>query len=491
MKKKNDLLKAIGILFLVYVVLSWIIPTGSFSSGSFVKGTTSPLGIFDVLRYPIVALTSSVFVLNALIILFIGGLYGVLNKTEAYGAFVSSLAKRLKGKEKRFLVISILVFSILTSLTALTLPMFVLVPFFVAVILLLGYGKITALFSTVGAILVGNMASTYGFNINGYVSYFFGTNINKMIGYRLGFFVLVVGLLIFVTLKSAKLEKNVSAKKKGKKEKEETIVSETKEIPFLELHEKTKKSIVPMITIVGFVLVLALVGMYNWANVNTKFTFFNNIHEAITDFTIGKTAIFKNLLGSIDPLGFWTNYELAILLVLASLLIGWIYNVKFKTVVEAFVEGMKKMLPVAVYTMIASIIFLLMNSNSNGGTYFNTIANGILGFTKTYDLGNVANVSINGLIAFVGGLFFNDFPYLINALTSQLTTLYKNTTLIGLIYQSIHGLVMLVAPTSIILVAGLKYLNISYTEWLKNIWKYVVMAFVAILFILIMAMLLV
>lgn len=491
MKKKNDLLKAIGIFFLVYIVLSWIVPTGYFSSGSFTKGSTSPLGIFDILRYPIVTLTSSVFVLNALVILLIGGLYGVLNKTEAYGAFVSRIAKKFKGKEKSFLVISILVFSILTSLTALTLPMFVLVPFFVAVILLLGYGKITALLSTIGAILVGNMASTYGFNINGYISYFFGTDINKMIGYRLGLFVLVVGLLIFVTLKSAKMIKGEISKKKGKKEKEETIVSEKQEIPFLEVKEKSKKSIVPMLIIFGLMFVLTLVGMYNWANVNAKFTFFNNIHEAITDFTIGNTAIFKNILGSIDPLGFWTNYEFAVLLIVTSFLIGWIYNVKFKDMVRSFIDGMKEMLPVAFYVMIASIIFLLMNSDSSGSTYFNTVANGILGWTKTYDLGNFVNVLMNGLIALIGGLFFNDFPYLINSLTSQLSSLYKDTTLIGLIYQSIHGLVMLVAPTSVILVAGLKYLNISYTEWLKNIWKYLLMAFIAILIILILAMLLV
>lgn len=490
MEKKNKygLIKAIGIFFLVFVVLSWFVPTGYFSSGSFVKGTTSPLGIFDILRYPIVTLTSSVFVMTAIVILAIGGLYAVLNKTGVYGKFVENVAKKFKGKESWFLVISILVFTILTSLTALTLPMFVLVPFFVAVILLLGYGKITALMSTVGAILIGNMASTYGFNVNGYVSYFFSVDINKMIGYRVLFFVLLVAVLMFFVLRMSKIKKVEKTEKKGKKKEE--VKEEKKEIPFLEVEGSKKKSAVPMIIIIVFMMVLVLVGMYNWTNTFKNFTFFTDIHEAITEFSIGGFAIFKNILGSIDPIGYWANYELTIMLVLASLVIGWIYGVKFKDIVSSFIEGAKKMVPVAIYTMIASIIFLLMNSGtSDGSSMYNTMADGMLNLTKTHSLDNFINVGINGVIATIGGLFYNDFPYMLNSLYGQLTTIYKDASLIGLIYQGFHGLVMLLAPTSVVLVAGLKYLDVPYTDWLKNIWKIALTALAVLIIILIIVLL--
>ena len=142
-------------------------------------------------------------------------MYGVLNKTGVYSKIVEGIASKFKGK-KTFLVITVLVFSLLASLTGLSLPLFVLVPFFVAVILSLGFSKITALLSTVGAILVGNMGSTYGFNINGYISYFFGNNINSSILYRIILFVvLLVCLLVFV-LKTSKIDK--TKKKTTKKE---------------------------------------------------------------------------------------------------------------------------------------------------------------------------------------------------------------------------------------------------------------------------------
>lgn len=492
--KKYTLLKAIGICFLVFIVLSWIIPTGYFSGGSFVKGETAPLGFFDILRYPIITLSSSVFILNAIVILFIGGLYGVLNKTGVYGKFVTTIAKKFKGKEQWFLVISILVFTILTSLTALTLPLFVLVPFFVAVILTLGYRKITALVATVGAILVGNMGSTYGFNVNGYVSYFFGTDINKMIWYRVLLFVLLVGVLIYMTIKMSRLSKTeVKAKKTTKPRKGKEEIEEIKEeIPFLTVEEGKKKSAMPMVIVMILLVIVSLVGMFNWANTNPNFTFFNDIHEAIQDFKIGGYALFKNIIGAIDPIGYWSNYEFSILLVLASLLVGWIYSVKFKDMVKAFFDGTKKMLPVALYAMIASIVFLLMNRDgSNNSSIFATITNGILGWTNAYELNNLVNVGMHGVLATLGGFFFNDFPYLLNAIASQVGSLYKDTTLIGLIYQGFHGLVMLIAPTSVVLVAGLKYLEIPYTEWLKNIWKYLLAAFVILLIVLVIVLLLI
>ena len=49
---------------------------------------------------------------------------------------------------------------------------------------------------------------------------------------------------------------------------------------------------------------------------------------------------------------------------------------------------------------------------------------------------------------------------------------------------------MLILPVSVVLVAGLKFLNVSYKEWIKYIWKLLLQLFVAIiLFGLILSML--
>ena len=175
--KKNGILKALGIVFLIYVILSWIIPTGYYNNSVFTTSTIDPVGLVDIIKYPIVALTSSVFVLTAICFITIGGLYGVMKKTGLYSNLVDSVCAKFKGNEEIFVILSTFVLALLSSLTALTLPIFVFVPFIVGVLLLMGYDKITALLSTVGAILVGNMATTYGFNIAGYICYFYNIKI--------------------------------------------------------------------------------------------------------------------------------------------------------------------------------------------------------------------------------------------------------------------------------------------------------------------------
>lgn len=464
--KKNGILKALGIVFLIYVILSWIIPTGIYSNETFTTSSTAPVGLFDLIRYPIINLTSSVFVLTAVVLLFIGGIYAVLNKTGAYANLVKKVADKYKEKGEVFLTISILLFALLSSLTALVLPLFAFVPFFITVILLLGYNKITALLSTVGAILVGNIGSTYGFNINGYLSYFYDTDINASIWYRLGLFLaLTVALIIFVVK---------TAKKVGKKE-------EIKEIPLYE-DSKTKNKPTAMIILFILMMIISLIGMFNWYY-SFGIELFDNVYSSITEFEINGYPIFANLIGSISAIGYWSNYEFALMLVLTALIIGKVYGLKLKDIVESFVDGCKKMIPVAVVSIMANIIFLIMNSSDTGYTFYATICNWL--FTLTDKL----SIITTAIASMIGGLFYNDFPYMINAVVLQVLALEPDLNIISLVQQVFHGLVCLVAPTSVILVAGLTYLNVSYKEWFKNIWKYLLLVLAIIIVVLVIMVL--
>ena len=262
--------------------------------------------------------------------------------------------------------------------------------------------------------------------------------------------VLVSGLLIFTLLKTAKLNKTAE-----------------NNIPLYEdsakkVNGKTAKPFIIMFIVTMLVLII---GMFNWNGV-FKIELFNNILTSIQGFKIGDYAIFANLLGSIPAVGSWTNYEIGVVLIINAFIIGRLYGLTWSEIVNSFVEGMKKMIPVAVWTMAVSILFLLMNTNSSGYTMYNTISNSILGLT---DKLNVFTMSLTTLI---GSILYNDFPYLLSALYAPITSLYTNFSLIGIITQIIHGIVQFIAPTSVILVAGLTYFDIPYTEWLKKLWKF-------------------
>lgn len=447
MKTKN-LLKALLIVFLTYVLLTLIIPTGYFSSGEYVKDAITPIGLFDIIRYPIITLTTSILVLDAIIILLIGGFYGVLNKTGAYQNLIDKIVKRFKGKEKLFIIITVLLFTILSSLTALNLPLLILVPLFSTVLILLGYSKFTAMISTIGSILIGNLVSTYGYGVAGYIT-FFTNDVNDSIVYKLALFILVVGLLIFTVLKSAKINNK----------KEEPIL-------YNKISSKDyKKSTGLTITII-LMMIIVLVGMVNW-NGLFGITLFSDLQGKLLDITIKGYPIFSMIIGAMYEMGAWTNYELAVILVLITFIIGKVYKLNCKEIVESWMEGAKKLVPVAIIALVVNLLLVVMNTTSTGYTIFPTIANYLFNLTEGF------NAITFGFITFIGGILYNVFPYFLSPIYDPLASIYSTSaSVMGIVAQSIHGLVQFIAPTSVLLVIGLKMFDIDYKEWLKNTYKF-------------------
>ena len=469
--KKNSIMKAIVITFFVYILLSWVIPTGSYQNGVFTKGTTSPVGISDFLIYPISTSITSIFVLSALVILLIGGLYGVMNKTGVYQNIVEGASEKFKGSEKSFLVISILLFAVLASLTTLILPLFILVPFFIAVILKLGFNKITAFLSTVGAILVGCMGSTVGYNVEGYnfVNYFFNLKTTENLGFKILLLVLLVVVLLIYVLKTSSI-----TAKKGKKTAEEV------EIPLYKKEEKSKKSSTALIVISVISFVIIMVAMFNWSGaLGKEKTIFDTWYTNLIETKVNGYPLFANLLGSVKQFGYWTNYELAMAIALVTLIIGFVYNLKFKDTYEAAVEGMKEILPVAVVSVFANILLLVVNSAS--ATFVTTIYHSFFTAVKGF---NFMTMTVAGLIGSIG---YSQFPYLMNSIYDPVNALYaKSIPEAAFILQAIYGFTMLLVPTSVGLVIGLKYLGISYKEWLKENWRLLLSLFATALIVIIL-----
>lgn len=486
-KKSLDILVAIGIAFLIFIVLSYIVPVGYYSSATYVGGETEPVGLVGIFMDPIYAI--AIFIQYLVVFLAIGGLYAIMNKTGVYTRIVDGVAKKFENKKTLFLIISIVSFALLASLSGLPLVLFTLVPFFAAVILLLGYDRVTALASTVGAILVGLMGSTYG---NGLVFVsFFGLNANNAIIYKFVFLAVLVFLLVmFVVMKSKKTEtiEKVENEKttKSKKTKKEEVVEEKKkiEIPFYDEKSKNKKSCVPLIVIFSVLFVLSIVGMFNW-----YYTFnidiFNKLSNLISEFKVGGVAILSSILGNFTEIGQWGNYDFVALLVFTTIIIAWIYSIKPSEAIETYFDGIKSMLKTAIYVALACVIFAIMINGQNG-TISVTISNFILGLSKTF---NVLLVTLSGMI---GGFFYGDFPYLVSGMYGAVGV-YEAAVLpvVSILLQASYGFAMLVLPVSVVLVAGLKFLDVSYREWLKYIWKLLLQLFVIIiLFGLILSMIL-
>lgn len=105
---KRNLLKAIGISFFIFVILSWIIPVGTYTSGKLSTTGISPVGLGDLFDMPISSIVT--FALYGVIFAVIGGFYGVAEKTGAIDKVVNRLANKYEGKGNKFLVLTTVLF---------------------------------------------------------------------------------------------------------------------------------------------------------------------------------------------------------------------------------------------------------------------------------------------------------------------------------------------------------------------------------------------
>jgi uncharacterized ion transporter superfamily protein YfcC len=462
--KRNDLLKAIGIGFLILVVLTWFITAGAFSSGTYAASSVEPLGFFNILKAPVSTIGN--YATYGLYILAIGGLYGVLKATGAYDVLVDELVNKFNDNRKKFMLITTILFAVLSALTSLQYILLLLVPVFIAVMLELGYSKLSAFMSTFGAILVGNIGAVYGFNVAGYLNYYFSLNINANIWFKLILLVVLVGLLIFFITKyeansdiKAKVETKVKQDvKKGTKKVKNAVIKKEK------LTVKNDVSSTPMIVIMIVLVLALLVACFNWSYA-ISFKGFETLYTSISNITW-----LKNIIGTVDPIGYWSIAEGIALILIASLLVGWVYRLKLRETANAFIKGARTMVSTALLASLASIVIYSTLGASSGNNIYFTIENAILGLSSSF------NALQTMLASVVGGLFINDFTYFVGYMATPLKTVFTDSTVysaLALIMQTMHGLTMLVLPTSVVLVIGLSYLEIPYKEYLKYIWKFV------------------
>ncbi len=458
---KYSLLKVLGISFLIFAILTWIVPAGSFSGATYSEYSdqTMPVGLFGLFINPLYSF--GIFAQYFLLFLSIGGLYGILNKTGVYGRLVEKISKKVVKHKGLAIIIIAFLFALISALFGNQIVLFLLVPFALAILINAGFSKVTSLATTVGSIIVGVAGSIFGNDVIA-VSFFGEEPFNGTLMKVIFFAIITVLYILFLLYQSGLL------KKKNKKSVTENLETTKEEV--IPLYEKaeSKKSLVPLVIMLIILLVLVLVGCLNW-DYTFGVSYFTDL-----DSKISEIGWLSKLFGFLPVIGYFGNYDVAAIILLFTFLIKWIYSIKFDEFIDGFVDGVKQMIKPAVYSIFASIIFAFMvNNNYNIST---TISNSILGINDKF------YVLTMTLLGFVGGYFFNDLPYLINSIYGAVDTYgVTNVPVMMILLQTGYSIAMLCLPVSVVLIAGLKYLNVSYKEWMKYIYKFLLLMFVLVI----------
>ena len=447
--KKHDLFKIIGLSTILVIILTWIIPAGQIAEGGIVSQGLTRIGINDGIIYSLLALYYFAIIVTLLIV--VGGFYEILGKTKGYRALIDKATKLLKGKEIPFVLITSFVFAGITAISTEIYHLFVFIPLIITIILKLKMSKITALCTTFGSILIGVLGSVYGFFIFESIEYYFTLTYNTAIVYRIILF--AVTYIVFNIFNVLYIKKTI-----GKNLKEEKTTDK------FEVAKAGKNDKVwPILIVLGVVAVLQIIGYVNWSSA-FNIDIFNTFHEWLTSLSIGDHTIVSYILGTSSAFGAWDLYVIQIILIIASIVLAVMYKINIDEFIESFMTGAKKMsrtivLILMIFTIcVLSVMYPVMP----------TVTDWLMNITKTF------NVYFAALATFITSLFSVEFRYVSLSMAEFMTTNFTDTapSLIAITMQAVYGLVQFVAPTSIFLVAGLSYLDISYKKWLSYIWKF-------------------
>lgn len=295
-------------------------------------------------------------------------------------------------------------------------------------------------------------------------------------------FVVCLGVLLLFLLTRKPAKRKVKKTKTSKTTTKNDTVEEVKEDKYLLFYEGTsKKKVWPMITVVSVLVLLTLIGMYNWAGA-FDVKVFSDINKAISSFKINNYALFADLIGTNNAffqfeIGKWGFYNFILLLLLSSLIIAKSYKLTMKDAFDGFKQGMIELLPTALVVVLANLIYLviIVTFTSNKPLFFNNIAHTILGTSKKLNFFKL------GFTTVLGSTMFNELPYLAMILQQPLVALYSSVSgLVQVILSSVFGFMMLILPTSPILVAGLGLSDLSLKDYFKGSYKVLIGLLIAI-----------
>ena len=436
-------------IILVIAVLTFVLPAGQYeynAEGEPIAGTYHTIpsngqGLDAVVLAPLQGLYEAIEI--AVFILTVGGFLGVMGKTGAIDAGIAAIIRKLKGREKLLIPILMCAFALGGTTFGMAEETIAFYPLLLPVMLSAGYDAITA----VAVILLGAGAGVLGSTVNpfatGIAAGFAGVSLGEGIVLRLVILAASLVVAIFFVMRYGERVRAHPEKSLLRRQREGDIRRfVTAQTPDAAVMTPRRRA------------ALILFGL----------TFAVMIYGVIPFEDMGITLL--------PTLGWWF-LELAALFVVASVVVGLVYGLPEVDIAEGFVHGAGELLGVSFIIGISRGITVVMN---NGG-----ITDTILhwGEESLTGMGSVPFVLVSYLIYLV-------LSFLIPS-TSGLATLSMpimapladfsgvGRDLVITVFQSASGLVNLVTPTSAVVMGALAIGRVPYHQWLKFVWKLLVL----------------
>jgi len=444
-----------GLIILV-AALTWIIPAGQYQrtfndalerevpvAGTYAPADPAPQGIFDVIMAPIGGLynpaTNQANAIDvAVFVLVIGGFIGVIASTGAIDSGISRAMTALKGREKWMIPVLMALFAFggtTYGMAEETLAFYVLL---IPIMIAAGYDAVTA----VAIILLGAGVGVLGSTVNAFATVIASDAAGIPFTQGMVLRLVILGLcwlacVIYVMRYAERVRLDPSA----------SFVYDRKaenEAHFLAAHQGETR----------------------------EFTGLHKIVLAIFGLT------FVVMIWGVLKGGWWMG-EMSGLFLASSILVGLIARPGEEKFVNAFVNGARDLLGVALIIGLARGIVVVMDAGKITDTILHWAEVSVAGLPQVVFINVIywIEVLLSFFVPSSSGLAVLSMP--IMAPVADFASVGRD--LVVTAYQSANGLVNLINPTFAVVMGALAIGRVPYERWLRFMWPLLVILTVIIM----------
>ena len=424
------------LMMIVAVLLTWIIPSGEFERvkdevskqsiiipGTFKYIENNPISLFKISVYIMKGLAKASDIVFLVII--VGGAFNIIIETGMFQSFAGRLTKVFSNKE----VLIIPAFSTIFALACTTMGVNTFIGFApIAVIIArsIGYDAIVGVSMVALGGAIGFSTGTFNPFTTGVAQSLAGLPIFSGLGYRfvcLVVFLVVTNIYIIWYAKKVKANPESSVVYEMEQENKKIEVSEKQ-------HDKIEGRHYLVLLIVIACFVLLVYGSQNWK---------------------------------------WKLQENAAMFIWMGVLSGFAYGFGPSKIAEEFTKGAKKLVYGALMIGMANGISLILTDGKILDTTVQYLG-GLLVTLPSYLQAAgmfLMQLLINGLITSGSGQAAATMPIMLPV--ADIIGITKQTTVLAFNFGD--GLSNYILPTSSALMGFIAMVGISYSNWMKFMWK--------------------
>lgn len=461
-------------------VLTWFINGGEYSvddAGRAIAGTYSeiqsrPQGIWDIIMAPIVGMigndTVSGAIAISLNIMLFGSFLKMMDEIGSINFFLKRVAIKNKKNYHKLIVILVVIMGVFGTVQGAYEEGFVYLLMFLPIILALGLDTMVAVMIVIFGTQGGCISSIVNPFATGIASGIAGISPGDGMLMRIVIFVVFMAIISFYICRYADKIKNDITKSPQYFRREKDL----KEFPVADdenIVMSGQQKIVLYIFIATFLIMI--ISLIPWTSLNSNWTFFVDFTNWLSNLPILGMVLGQNIV----PLGEWYFNEINGLLIVATLLSGFVMKFSVDKTINILITGAAGLVSTAFIVPLARGIQVIMN----GGMITPTILN--FGEKTLSSLPSVIFVIVCLVFYFIMASFIPSSTGLAAATMSIMAPLaifagVKEEIMVD-IYLMALGLAKMVMPTSIIVMTCTQAAHIGYGQWIKTNYKFIIMLF--------------